>query len=445
MKIENRKSVTAAVLLGMVLTFGLVNGLPTIMESWLSRTDNYRDICVHETYAIITFQPYRDVVILDVRSPEEFDNGHITGAINIEWTTLESNLSDLAHCPLAGHENDEIIVYCLTGGRSANASEVLATHGFQMVYNMVGGIEAWTYAAWNYPLVTETPVSYTDISVHEAYNMIVDDVSYPDLVILDVRSPDEYSVEHIENAINIPYYGDSDFGTRIGSLAGHENDEVVVYCLSAACSKGPSASQYLVNHGFTEVYHMYGGIQAWINAGYPVVHPEGLVLNPSVEEGDVWPYHWTRSKYADVIGEHHWSSFGYTGSRSLELRIQPSPGAPQWHSIYWYQLHDLDDPTSPFQRGSTYRCRAWFQTKDLELRLYVGFWDDSGWIAHASTGLAGLTSPEPTWSLSDWISFTVPPNAERIAIGMGVKLIDMDTGVSEALGRADDFEVQEVG
>jgi len=56
-----------------------------------------------------------------------------------------------------------------------------------------------------------------------------------------------------------------------------------------------------------------------------------------------------------------------------------------------------------------------------------------------------LRSPEPTWSLSDWISFTVPANAKRIAIGMGVRLSNIDPEVSEALVRGDDFEVQEVG
>jgi len=450
MKIKNKKLAAAAVLLVVVLTFGLVNALPSIIKNWYLQIDNYRDICVHEAYAIITYQPYRNVVILDVRSEGEFNGtksaGHIAGAIHIEWTELEANLSDPVHCPLVGHENDTIIVYCKTGGRSANASAILADHDFQMVYNMVGGIDAWTYSVWYYPLVVEAPPSYTNIDVHEAYEMMTNG-SFPDLVIVDVRTPGQYAAEHIENAINIPYYNDADFGTRIGPLAGHENDEIIVYCQSEACPKSPSASQYLVDHGFTKVYNMLGGIDAWKADGHPVWTPsEDLIPNRSVEEdsdGNGIPDFWQKDK-ASGVGSCVWCLTAHTGERSLEVTIQPNPTEYQWKVNQWRQFYFLDSASCPYERGGTYKLRAWYQTENATMWIYAGMWDASGWIQSAFKYVAVRSATPSTWEQSDWITFTVPVNAEYIAVGMAIRLGEIDAGVSEALGRADDFEVQEV-
>lgn len=445
---KNSKLFAAAALFLMVLMFGLVNALSPLIENWYSLVEGHRDICVNEAYAIITYQSYRNVMILDVRSADEFNTlGHVAGAINIEYTMMEANLSDPSHCPLAGHEEDTIIVCCQSGGRSANASAVLASHGFNMVYNMVGGMNAWTDPPWSYPVVFEEPPSYTDISVVVAYDMIY--VAQSCNLIVDVRTPSEYDAEHIENAINIPYYSATDFGTRLAPLVGHEEDEIIVYCQNDACSKSPSACQYLVGHGFTKVYNVLGGIDAWKAAGYPVVPesppPGELVPNPSVEDGDTWPFYWRRGKYSDVTGSHVWSSIGHTGAKSLEVRIDPDPAAVQWHSVYWYQSYELTDPACPLTPGSSYVYRAWFQTKNVSLTLYVGFWDAGGSSIQPWRYLEPLSSPEPSWTLSPELTFTVPANAARVVIGMAAKLEYVDSGFTgEAVVRADDFEVYEV-
>jgi rhodanese-related sulfurtransferase/subtilisin-like proprotein convertase family protein len=383
MKIDKRKLAIAVILFTVIMAFGLVNGIPPLFNSWLSRTANYRDICVHEAYAIITYQSYRNVTILDVRSAEEVSNGYIAGAINIEWTVLEANLSD-PDCPLIGHENDEIIVYCQSGGRSAHASEVLAANGFQMVYNVVGGINAWTQSAWNYPLVTEAPSTYTPISAIVAYNMIMDNVTYPDLIIVDVATPPTYAAEHIENAINIPYYGDSDFGTRIGPLTGHENDEIIVYCVNAACSRGPNAAQYLVDHGFTKVYHIIGGIAAWKDAGYPVV----------------------TAAYAHVFIEHTWR-----GDLIVDIGVG-DPYSPSWSQRIWNGegqgadnldlTVDLSDATAYLPPSTDNR---WF------LRVHDQYNQDQGQIVeftitHQGTTYTSVDPPVPINDLQTSYAYT---------------------------------------
>jgi len=105
---------------------------------------------------------------------------------------------------------------------------------------------------------------YTDIDVDTAYNMIING-SYPDLVVLDVRTKSEYDGGHIYGAVWISH---TELETRIGELSGHENDEIIVYCGSGV--RSVLASEILDAHNFTKVYNMLGGITAWQSSGYPV-------------------------------------------------------------------------------------------------------------------------------------------------------------------------------
>jgi len=250
------------------LVFILIFSLSGLLWLQIAYASPYTSIDVNEAYDMITGGSYPDLVILDVRTQSEYDSVHIEGAVLIPHTELESRIDELD-----GHQNHEIIVYCGSGVRSVTASEILDAHGFAKVYNMLGGITAWMEA--DYPVISQ----YTSIDVNEAYDMITGG-SYPDLVILDVRTPSSYAAEHIEDAINIPYYDDSDFGSRIfPALDGHEHHEIIVYCSGTACPKGPNACYYLANQGFTKVYEMSGGIYSWKSAGYPVTSPDTMLPN----------------------------------------------------------------------------------------------------------------------------------------------------------------------
>lgn len=62
--------------------------------------------------------------IIDVRTPEEFEQGHYTGAVNIPVGELTTRLSEV------GPADKPIIVYCRSGRRSAMAKQILLDHGF---------------------------------------------------------------------------------------------------------------------------------------------------------------------------------------------------------------------------------------------------------------------------------------------------------------------------
>lgn len=79
-----------------------------------------------------------NVVILDVRTPEEFSNGFIKNAINIDYNNegFESKINEL-------DTSKTYFVYCLSGGRSGEAATLMRSKGFKKVYELQGGILAW--------------------------------------------------------------------------------------------------------------------------------------------------------------------------------------------------------------------------------------------------------------------------------------------------------------
>ena len=77
-----------------------------------------------------------DYLLLDVRTPEEYDAGHIEGALLIPHTELSDRLDELT-----GY--DKILVYCASGNRSVAASQILVDAGFAQVYELAAGYSSW--------------------------------------------------------------------------------------------------------------------------------------------------------------------------------------------------------------------------------------------------------------------------------------------------------------
>jgi len=80
-------------------------------------------------------------LILDVRTPEEFAEGHVPGAVNISHDELAARLAEVE-----GARDNGVIVYCRSGRRAATAEELLLGQGFQNVQHLEGDILAWLEA-----------------------------------------------------------------------------------------------------------------------------------------------------------------------------------------------------------------------------------------------------------------------------------------------------------
>ena len=116
-------------LLSVLLLAGCAG--PAVQEA------SYRQIGMDE--AIEIMEKESDYIILDVRSPAEFSEKHIPGAINVPNESIASD--EIAELP---DKEQLILVYCRSGNRSKTASQALADLGYTNVYEF-GGINDWPY------------------------------------------------------------------------------------------------------------------------------------------------------------------------------------------------------------------------------------------------------------------------------------------------------------
>ncbi len=77
-------------------------------------------------------------LILDVRSPEEYKEGHVPGAINIPHDQLASRLAEIG-----SHKNKDVVLYCRSGKRTAIAAGILQSEGFSKLQHLDGDMNGW--------------------------------------------------------------------------------------------------------------------------------------------------------------------------------------------------------------------------------------------------------------------------------------------------------------
>ncbi|MFC1900396.1 rhodanese-like domain-containing protein [Chloroflexota bacterium] len=105
------------------------------------------DVTAQEAYALIEENlDNPDFIIIDIRTPEEYDEGHLEGARNIDFYE-----PDFAEQIDILDKDNSYLVYCRSGTRSGNSLPVFEEKGFLKIYHMDGGILEWT--AEELPLV----------------------------------------------------------------------------------------------------------------------------------------------------------------------------------------------------------------------------------------------------------------------------------------------------
>jgi thioredoxin len=120
-----------------------------------------------------------NVVIVDVRTPEEFQSGTIKGAENIDYNDVhfETHIGQL-------DQSKTYFVYCLSGGRSAQAGGFMRKKGFKNVYELDGGMMAWRNA--DLPIQYQSNAKLTDAITRVAYDSIAKSDS---IVLIDFYAP----------------------------------------------------------------------------------------------------------------------------------------------------------------------------------------------------------------------------------------------------------------
>ncbi len=105
-----------------------------------------------------------------------------------------------------------------------------------------------------------------DILAKDAHQMIQQDLTDENFVILDTRTSSEYSRGHLQNALFVDYSSPS-FKSEIENL--DKNKRYIIYCHSGGRSK--TTLNMMKKLGFKEAYNMIGGIVAWSKSGYQLV------------------------------------------------------------------------------------------------------------------------------------------------------------------------------
>ena len=85
------------------------------------------------------FLSEENAIILDVRTPEEFEISRIPNSINIDFYNPQNFMYEIEKLD----KDISCYVYCRTGVRSANSCQLMSELGFKKVYNLIGGIVEW--------------------------------------------------------------------------------------------------------------------------------------------------------------------------------------------------------------------------------------------------------------------------------------------------------------
>ena len=102
-----------------------------------SSESDYQQISQEEAKEMMDTQ---DVIILDVREQDEYDSGHIPGAVLLPVGTIDEETA----AEVIPEKDSTVLVYCRSGNRSKTASSTLAELGYSNIYEF-GGINTWPY------------------------------------------------------------------------------------------------------------------------------------------------------------------------------------------------------------------------------------------------------------------------------------------------------------
>ncbi|WMM23600.1 rhodanese-like domain-containing protein [Tissierella sp. MB52-C2] len=176
------------------------------------------------------------VLIIDVRSPEEYKAGHIPNAINMNVDGFEDRIAEIEDL-----KEFPIITYCNSGKKSGDVAEILVKNGFTNVTNGAGVKE------FEYDLV-----HYDDIRGAAFQNLIDED---KDIVLVDVRPEKQVGEEGmIEGAINIPFDA---IESNLDKLP--KDKTIALYCNTG--TKSAEVAQELEGLGYENVVNAIEGVK----------------------------------------------------------------------------------------------------------------------------------------------------------------------------------------
>ena len=130
------KTKTKKVPSSLLALIGFITLVIYLSITLLGGSVSYKDINAEEAKNLISKNS--ELIMIDVREPFEYENGHIPGSKLIPLGELSSELHKL-------NQDSSILLICRSGNRSSQAANLLVEKGFKQVYNLAGGIINWPY------------------------------------------------------------------------------------------------------------------------------------------------------------------------------------------------------------------------------------------------------------------------------------------------------------
>jgi len=213
--------------------------------------------------------------LVDVRTPKEFVESHLVGAVNINFK--KRTFPDYIN---AIDKSKPVLVYCRSANRSGKAALIMQSLGFKNIIDLDGGFKAWNAAS--------KEVVKTDNSANEKLQELlkkgelkgaavvgkghqVDVATFDKLVkegkvtLVDTRTAKEYASGHIEGAVNVDWKN-RHFADNILKIT--DEKPVAIYCRSG--NRATRAMYAMSAIGFKEVYNLEHGIKSWKAAKMPL-------------------------------------------------------------------------------------------------------------------------------------------------------------------------------
>lgn len=178
------------------------------------------------------------VLLIDVRSPEEYKAGHIQHAININIDGFEDRIGEIEDL-----KEFPIILYCNSGKKSGEVAEILVNNGFKNVTN-AEGVKKFQYDL----------VHYNDIR-GAAFQKFIDENK--DIVLVDVRAADQAKEEGmITGAINVPFDA---VETNLDKLPKEKT--IALYCNTG--TKSAEVAKKLEGLGYESIVNSIEGVKEY--------------------------------------------------------------------------------------------------------------------------------------------------------------------------------------
>lgn len=199
----------------------------------------YKSLTQDQAVNMIAENP--DVIVLDVRTADEYEKKHIPGAKLVPIEELQNgNFSSLPD------KDATILIYCWTGRRAQDSAQILANNGYKNVYEFGGMVD------WTGPIVSAE--LFKTITQEEAMEILKSD---PNAKLLDCRFPKDYELKHIVGAINYPL--EAAVADNFEKIPD-KNAPLITYCGDG--NRGRLTAKTLSEKGYKNVYTM-GGIIDW--------------------------------------------------------------------------------------------------------------------------------------------------------------------------------------